>query len=186
MALGNFQILKFKVAYTPYFTLLKMSDADAGRTLTVKYDGAEIPVIHRIQGYASIVTSDCMDSKKLIPFSDLAIGDKYRAQCDIDTGEIKNIQIADVIPLIHVCAELAWNGNNITIQAVSNGSVCFTYDEDGEMEVLHSKSTDQLKPRSTPEQILVEEACKIVGEDVDDVTVEKLIKAGYRKVVTDD
>lgn len=55
--------------------------------------------------------------------------------------------------------------------------------------VLYHKSTmrhavvdkSAIKHVMTEEQELVEEAIKVVGEYCDDVTVEKLIKAGYRK-----
>ena len=179
-----------KSAYTPFFTLLKIND-DA--TITVRYDGSKIPSTHKIQKSALIVTSDGMDSNYLNAYDHLNIGEKYRAQCCTETGYFYHIQIADVIPMIYVGAKLVWDANEVTVQAVSNGSVCITFDEDGEMDILHNASVDQLKPRPTAEDKLADEMFELLKNNkskfIPKMTKElcvELVNAGYRKVVTDD
>lgn len=182
-----------KVAYTPFFTLLKIND---GATITVRYDGVSIPVTHTIKKSALIVTSDGTNSRTSLSdlnvYDHLNIGEKYRAQCCTKAGDIYNIQIADVIPMIHVGAKLSYCNMNIEIIGVNpQGDQVCSIDEQGQMDIINDLTS--IKPRPTAEDKLADEMFELLKNNkskfIPKMTKElcvELVNAGYRKVVTDD
>lgn len=70
-----------------------------------------------------------------------------------------------------VCATILYVGEQV---------LCFSAPDGEEYATTILGATFAKPDRRTDEQKLCDAACKVVGKDVDDVTVEKLIAAGYR------